>query len=329
MSRQPWASGPGEILRHGLSLLRQDSDTNRRLAMLSIDNSVELMMKTYLGLPRRVTGFSLSRKQLDEMSQSFPELLNAIELHAADKLGGIDLAEIEWYHRLRNELYHQGNGLTVEMEKVRIYAELAKLLFENLFGIELEIKDSAEPRLLVEFMKAWSTLEKALHKINSELYQGTTDGAVVHRLAGDGIISKAAAQEIFSLQELRNSIVHTEGRPDTRNLRPETVTRIKSLAELVESSRSPRRLSLRAADPVLSDPRASLVRSTLRVLNAETSQVRLYDLAKELGVDNKSVMDAARLEGRDVSVPSNTIPLEVAERIRATLKPSARKQADS
>jgi hypothetical protein len=49
----PWASGPGEILRHGLDLLRKDSDTNRRLAMIAIDNAVELMIKTYLGLPKR------------------------------------------------------------------------------------------------------------------------------------------------------------------------------------------------------------------------------------------------------------------------------------
>ena len=57
----PWASGPGEILRHGLNLLRNDSDSNRRLAMNSIDNAVELTVKTYLGLPKRVTGLSISQ----------------------------------------------------------------------------------------------------------------------------------------------------------------------------------------------------------------------------------------------------------------------------
>lgn len=56
MSASPWASGPGEILQHGLSLLQKDSDVNRRLAMISIDNAVELMVKTFLGLPKRVTG---------------------------------------------------------------------------------------------------------------------------------------------------------------------------------------------------------------------------------------------------------------------------------
>lgn len=62
----PWATGPGEILRHGLKLLSNDSDVNRRLAMISIDNSVELMIKTYLGLPRRITGLTIPRREYNE-----------------------------------------------------------------------------------------------------------------------------------------------------------------------------------------------------------------------------------------------------------------------
>jgi len=115
-----WASGPGEILRHGLHLLRKDNDVNRRLAKISIDNAVELMVKTYLGLPERITGLAISRKEFQEISESFPAMLDALEQHAAPKLNGIDLGEIERYHRLRNQLYHQGNGLTVERDKVAV-----------------------------------------------------------------------------------------------------------------------------------------------------------------------------------------------------------------
>lgn len=45
-------------------------------------------------------------------------------------------------------------------------------------------------------------------------------------------------------------------------------------------------------------------------------KIRIYDLAKELKLDNKKVMEDARREGIDVSVPSNTLPHEVADRIR-------------
>lgn len=44
--------------------------------------------------------------------------------------------------------------------------------------------------------------------------------------------------------------------------------------------------------------------------------IRIYDLAKELRLDNEVVMNDARREGMDVSVPSNTVPFDVAERIR-------------
>ena len=92
---------------------------NRRLAMISIDNSVELMVKTFLGLPKRVTGLQIGREKYREISESFPKLLDALEEHCSDKLDGVDLGIIEWYHRLRNELYHQGNGLTVEPIRLR------------------------------------------------------------------------------------------------------------------------------------------------------------------------------------------------------------------
>jgi len=45
-------------------------------------------------------------------------------------------------------------------------------------------------------------------------------------------------------------------------------------------------------------------------------KIRIYDLALELKLDNSRVIEDARREGIDVSVPSNTVPHEVAERIR-------------
>ncbi len=50
-------------------------------------------------------------------------------------------------------------------------------------------------------------------------------------------------------------------------------------------------------------------------------KIRIYDLAKELKLDNKRVIEDARREGIDVSVPSNTVPMEVAERIRTKYFP--------
>jgi translation initiation factor IF-2 len=47
-----------------------------------------------------------------------------------------------------------------------------------------------------------------------------------------------------------------------------------------------------------------------------TSKVRLYDLAKDLKLDTKRLIEEVRREGVDVSVPSNSISKELAEKIR-------------
>src|ERR1051325_8971750 len=56
-------------------------------------------------------------------------------------------------------------------------------------------------------------------------------------------------------------------------------------------------------------------------MSGQQNKIRIYDLAKELKLDNKKVIDDARREGIDVSVPSNSVPLEVAERIRTKYFP--------
>src|ERR1041384_6441752 len=47
-----------------------------------------------------------------------------------------------------------------------------------------------------------------------------------------------------------------------------------------------------------------------------TSKVRIYDLAKELKLDVKHLIEEVRREGIDVTVPSNSISKELAEKFR-------------
>ncbi|HKP71033.1 MAG TPA: translation initiation factor IF-2 N-terminal domain-containing protein, partial [Pyrinomonadaceae bacterium] len=45
-------------------------------------------------------------------------------------------------------------------------------------------------------------------------------------------------------------------------------------------------------------------------------KIRIYDLARELKQDAKRVMEDLRREGADVSVPSNSVSAELAEKVR-------------
>src|SRR5476651_1987371 len=51
------------------------------------------------------------------------------------------------------------------------------------------------------------------------------------------------------------------------------------------------------------------------------SKVRIYDLAKELKLDTKRLIEEIRREGVDVSVPSNSVSKELAEKIRTKYFP--------
>jgi uncharacterized protein YutE (UPF0331/DUF86 family) len=232
--QRPWAAGPGEILRHALSLLDMDSDSNRRLAMLSIDNSVELMVKTYLGLPKRVTGIDLSRNKLQEITDSFPSMIKALETHASNKLNGVDLGEIEWFHTLRNELYHQGNGLTVDREKVEVYAELAKLLFSNLFENDLVVEKSQGTESLALFMATWAKLEQAANAASGGREVRTTKD-IYDALSQKMALDPSERAEFDMLRKIRNEVVH--GRTDYKQaLTSDVLSRLTNLSERIEVS---------------------------------------------------------------------------------------------
>ncbi len=50
-------------------------------------------------------------------------------------------------------------------------------------------------------------------------------------------------------------------------------------------------------------------------------KIRIYDLAREMKQDAKRVMEDLRREGADVSVPSNSVSAELAEKIRTKYFP--------
>ena len=185
--------------------------------MLSIDNAVELIIKTYLGLPKRVTGLQISRKTYQEISESFPKLLDALEQHAPEHLVGIELGEVEWYHRLRNQLYHQGNGLTVEREKVQVYGQLARNLFRSLFHYDVLARPERDP--VASFLSQWAFIESAAATLLNrkglsvrvgDRHPAVGGGTMFKALCAAGLISQEQLRELSGLHEVRNKLVHFE-----------------------------------------------------------------------------------------------------------------------
>lgn len=233
----PWATGPAEILDHAVWLLQRDNDTNRRIAMILTDNAVEQMIKTYLSLPKRITGVQIPRRKREEIFQNFPALLDALEEYAADKLDGIELGSIEWYHRLRNELYHEGFGLTVERDKVEIYTELANVLFRNLFGFPLPSSREDKTKLLGRFIELYNRLETGLIALAST--HSLTGNRLPNLMQAARFLEEAAVLDsdefkfIEQIRELRNKVVHGQANYKTV-LKKEVVGQLEEIVRTIE-----------------------------------------------------------------------------------------------
>jgi hypothetical protein len=74
-----------------------------RIALISTDNTIDLMLKTYLGLAERARG-GPSRRELEQASESFPALITLLENDAPTKIAALRLDRVEWFHRVRNQI---------------------------------------------------------------------------------------------------------------------------------------------------------------------------------------------------------------------------------
>jgi len=210
-----WVAGPKELLDHAFDHLSKRQPFDFRIAMISVDNAVELAIKTYLTLPKRARGTDgPSLKKFQEASSSFSDLLDLLEEFAGTKLTGIDLADVEVYHRLRNTLYHDGNGVTVDPEYVDGYLQIARVLLNNLLGVSVE-KDEANPPTssVGDLVLKWAILVDKIrtvqHKSMGEPVPPNEPALhTVDRLVSRGILDSHFRKRLKTANAYRNKLVH-------------------------------------------------------------------------------------------------------------------------
>jgi hypothetical protein len=164
---------------------------------------------------------------LEELSRTFPSLIDGLEEFADDKLRGLDLGDIEWYHRVRNELYHKGNGITVEKSLVFAYSEIAKILLKNLFNIDTEevvekiekeiIPVDNQDTLLGNFVRKWNEFEKVF--LDKLQYKSTRPlFLIIKEMLDKQVIDNATYKTIMELVQYRNNIVHSHAIQDQNDI---------------------------------------------------------------------------------------------------------------
>lgn len=141
-TQHPWQVGPTELIEFALERMHKGSDFDRRLAFLILDVGVETLFKTYLTLPEMVVSFQSKRgERLEAAEGNFHDLLRGVQAANPKKATTLNFAYIEYYHNLRNTLYHQGNSVTaVPIYQVEGYAKLAVDLLRDYLEIDLSDK---------------------------------------------------------------------------------------------------------------------------------------------------------------------------------------------
>jgi len=176
---KPWARGPFELLRHADEHLNAGGDTDRRIALIGFDQTVEVCIEVYLRLhPRLRGGVEIKREDVDKALRTFHSKVEFLEEHFSErKLElGVSIEAIVWFHSLRNELYHSGNGMVPELHVLEGAREASVRVFAAIFGDEaledLRPATAADPEHVLrsaprgvdprmDFLQAYVLLEDA------------------------------------------------------------------------------------------------------------------------------------------------------------------------
>jgi hypothetical protein len=202
-----WASGAVELLRHADSHIHLDTAFDKRIAFISIDNAVETSIRTFLSLPSSKSGLKIARRDIDAVENSFPGLLALIWSNAGGRLTGIDEADIEHYHRIRNKLYHDGTGLSVDEQYMLAYRQIAVLILKNLFNVDL-----GEPKpapTLERLILLWNQIEEQLsHTLQKHGIERKHTFVWEEAIKGK-LFDMQFVQNLAELRMIRNKQVHS------------------------------------------------------------------------------------------------------------------------
>ncbi|GHV90113.1 hypothetical protein AGMMS50268_06160 [Spirochaetia bacterium] len=145
---KPWTIKPFELLFHAEIHFVKSTDYDKRLALISFDNSIEVSISTYLSLhPSQRNGKNYAKKYVEEKLQNyhtkidfFVERINELRLPLHT-----ERSEIIFYHEQRNNQYHGADSSapsTMVLNKIREIAIWAFSVLFEIHNVENLLKDA-------------------------------------------------------------------------------------------------------------------------------------------------------------------------------------------
>jgi len=114
-----WAEGPFELILHAELHLQGRNDFDRRIALISFDNSIEVSVTTYLSLdPVQRQNRRYQRIDVDKWLANYHSKLDFFfhEITERTVVVSFDKGEVIWCHKARNDQYHSG-GPSIPRER--------------------------------------------------------------------------------------------------------------------------------------------------------------------------------------------------------------------
>jgi hypothetical protein len=131
--------GPFELLLHAELHYRAAGDFDRRIALISFDNSIEVSVMNYLSLDEiHRKGRKYKKEDRETWTNNlFATKLDFIEAECASRsiTPKVDKAHMLWYHKIRNKQYHEGEAAVPAGEVLSGIRDAAIWVFGLLYDV--------------------------------------------------------------------------------------------------------------------------------------------------------------------------------------------------
>lgn len=134
----PWARGPFELLVHAEGHLLGGDDFDRRIALISFDNTIEVAITTYLTLnPIQRGNRNYAKADIEKWLANYYAKLDFFEEELATRgiTWEVEKSHIIWTHDHRNEQYHSGHKGTPEKRDLALIRKAALWVFSVLYDV--------------------------------------------------------------------------------------------------------------------------------------------------------------------------------------------------
>ncbi len=139
MSLPPWAEGPFELIFHAELHYRAGEDFDRRIALISFDNAIEVAITTYLRLhPIHRQNRQYSAAQVEQWLQNYHTKLDFLECECQQRsiVIVVQKSYFVWYHSVRNKQYHEEGGYsTPKLADLQGVRQAALWVFQVLYEV--------------------------------------------------------------------------------------------------------------------------------------------------------------------------------------------------